>query len=48
MALLQDPALDLLISHRVRFQALPEELPDLLNKASDVLAALVVYDERAT
>ncbi len=42
--LLQDPVLDVLISHRIRFDDLPEQLPDLLNKASDVLAALVVYD----
>ncbi len=44
LSLLEDPALDRLISHRVPFDDLPERLPDLLNKASDVLAALVVYD----
>lgn len=44
LSLLSDPVLDGLISHRVAFETLPEHLPDLLNKASDVLAALVVYD----
>ena len=43
--LLRDPVLDCLISHRVLFAELPDLLPELLNKASDVLAALVVYDE---
>jgi threonine dehydrogenase-like Zn-dependent dehydrogenase len=47
LELLADPVLDRLISHRVPFGALPERLPDLLNKASDVLAALVVYDGAA-
>jgi threonine dehydrogenase-like Zn-dependent dehydrogenase len=47
MTLLRDPALDLLISHKVPFRSLPVRLPDLLNKASDVLAALVVYDGKA-
>ncbi|MHA7774558.1 zinc-dependent alcohol dehydrogenase [Roseibium sp. M-1] len=42
--LLADPALDRLISHRVPFGTLPDRLPELLNKAADVLAALVVYD----
>ncbi|MES0883051.1 zinc-dependent alcohol dehydrogenase [Roseibium sp. SCP14] len=45
LTLLQDPVLDRLISHRVPFRDLPHQLPDLLNKASDVLAALVVYDQ---
>ncbi|WP_428687156.1 zinc-dependent alcohol dehydrogenase [Roseibium sp.] len=44
LSLLADPVLDCLISHRVAFHDLPERLPDLLNKSSDVLAALVVYD----
>ncbi|POF34301.1 zinc-dependent alcohol dehydrogenase [Roseibium marinum] len=44
LSLLQDPALDRLISHRVDFPELPAQLPELLNKASDVLTALVVYD----
>ncbi len=44
LALLADPVLDRLISHRVGFRDLPLRLPDLLNKSSDVLAALVVYD----
>jgi NADPH:quinone reductase-like Zn-dependent oxidoreductase len=47
LSLLKDPVLDRLISHRVSFGNLPEHLPDLLNKASDVLAALVVYDVTA-
>ena len=45
LELLADPVLDRLISHRVAFHDLPERLPDILNKSSDVLAALVVYDE---
>ncbi|MEM9633954.1 MAG: zinc-binding alcohol dehydrogenase [Pseudomonadota bacterium] len=45
LSLLHDPALDRLISHRVPFGELPHQLPDLLNKASDVLAAVVVYDQ---
>ncbi len=44
LGLLADPALDRLITHKVAFAELPDRLPDLLNKASDVLAALVVYD----
>jgi len=44
LSLLQDPVLDRLISHRVPFRELPDRLPDLLNKASDVLAAVVVYE----
>ncbi|MBN9668746.1 zinc-dependent alcohol dehydrogenase [Roseibium aggregatum] len=44
LSLLSDPVLDRLISHRIPFDSLPEQLPDILNKASDVLAALVVYD----
>lgn len=47
LSLLKDPVLDRLISHRLSFEKLPEHLPDLLNKASDVLAALVVYDVKA-
>ncbi|MCV0425736.1 MAG: zinc-binding alcohol dehydrogenase [Roseibium sp.] len=45
LALLEDPVLDNLISHRVSFADLPDRLPELLNKASDVLGALVVYEE---
>jgi len=45
LSLLRDPALDRLISHRIPFDTLPERLPDILNKTSDVLAALVVYDD---
>lgn len=44
ISLLDDPALDGLISHRVRFVELPDRLPEILNKTSDVLAAIVVYD----
>jgi threonine dehydrogenase-like Zn-dependent dehydrogenase len=44
LSLLADPVLDCLITHKVAFQDLPRKLPDLLNKTSDVLAALVVYD----
>ncbi|MEQ8779170.1 MAG: zinc-binding alcohol dehydrogenase [Roseibium album] len=47
MTLLKDPVLDRLITHEVPFRALPDQLPDLLNKASDVLAAIVVYDAKA-
>ena len=47
LGLLADPALDRLISQRIPFGLLPERLPDLLNKATDVLAALVVYDGSA-
>ncbi len=46
MSLLADPVLDHLITHRIAFQNLPEQLPEVLNKASDVLAALVVYEEQ--
>lgn len=45
MALLEDPRLDLLISHRISFQDAPARLPEVLNKASDVLAATIVYDQ---
>ncbi len=45
LSLLGDPALDLLISHRIPFTQLPERLPEVLNKTSDVLAALVVYQD---
>ncbi|MCK7615549.1 zinc-dependent alcohol dehydrogenase [Roseibium sediminicola] len=44
MTLLCDPALDRLISHRLPFADLPQRLPEVLNKASDVLAAVVVYE----
>ncbi|MCX2724250.1 hypothetical protein [Roseibium salinum] len=44
VSLLTDPALDRLLSHRVSFHDLPDRLPDLLNRSSDVLAALVLYD----
>ncbi|WP_244287957.1 zinc-binding alcohol dehydrogenase [Labrenzia sp. 011] len=44
LSLLQDSALDRLISHRVLFPDLPAQLPTLLDKASDVLTAVVVYD----
>lgn len=44
LSLLDDPALDALISHRIPFHELPERLPDLLNRSADVLAALVVYE----
>ena len=44
LALLADPVLDCLVTHKVAFPDLPEQLPGLLDKASDVLAALVVYD----
>jgi len=47
LSLLTDPALDRLISHRIPFRSLPDRLPELLNKASDVLAALVVYEEQS-
>ncbi|WP_269584008.1 zinc-dependent alcohol dehydrogenase [Roseibium sp. Sym1] len=47
LSLLEDPALDRLISHRIDFEDLPERLPEVLNKTSDVLAALVVYDRDA-
>lgn len=46
LTLLKDPVLDCLISHRLAFADLPDRLPDLLNKASDVLMTLVVYDEK--
>jgi len=42
--LLRDPALDRLISHRIAFDDLPKRLPEVLNKASDVLAAVVRYE----
>lgn len=45
ISLLADPVLDRLISHRIPFGRLPERLPDVLDKASDVLAALVVYED---
>lgn len=45
LSLLSDDRLDALISDRVPFERLPDRIPDLLNKSSDVLAALVVYDE---
>ncbi|WP_420335495.1 zinc-dependent alcohol dehydrogenase [Roseibium sp.] len=45
LTLLKDPLLDTLITHRIPFVALPDRLPDLLNKASDVLMTLVVYDD---
>lgn len=44
LTLLRDPALDRLISHRLPFTDLPQRLPEVLNKASDVLAAVVVYE----
>jgi len=44
LALLNDPVLDCLISHRLPFGDLPDHLPEVLNKASDVLAAIVVYE----
>jgi len=47
LQLLDDPALDGLISHRLPFAALPDRLPEILNKASDVLAAVVVYEPDA-
>ncbi|MES0810015.1 zinc-binding alcohol dehydrogenase [Roseibium sp. SCPC15] len=45
LTLLQNPVLDRLVSHCVPFDELPRQLPDLLNKASDVLTAVVVYDQ---
>lgn len=45
MSLLADPVLDRLISHRIPFSRLPEQLPVVLDKASDVLAALVTYED---
>ncbi|QDG74575.1 zinc-binding alcohol dehydrogenase [Labrenzia sp. PHM005] len=47
LSLLEDPRLDQLISHRVPFEDTPVRLPEVLNKASDVLAALIVYDQPA-
>ncbi|TYC49287.1 zinc-binding alcohol dehydrogenase [Rhodobacterales bacterium] len=47
LTLLADPVLDRLISHRIEFQDLPETLPAILEKSSDVLTALVVYDTAA-
>ncbi|MEM5581347.1 MULTISPECIES: zinc-binding alcohol dehydrogenase [unclassified Roseibium] len=44
LSLLADPVLDKLISHRIPFAELPEQLPEVLNKASDVLAAVVRYE----
>ncbi|MEP3430126.1 MAG: zinc-binding alcohol dehydrogenase [Roseibium sp.] len=45
MLLLQDPVLDKLITHRLPLEKAPERLPEILNKRSDVLAALIVYDQ---
>jgi len=44
LSLLSDPVLDKLISHRLPFESLPAHLPEVLNKTSDVLAAVVQYD----
>jgi len=44
LSLLDDPVLDCLISHRIPFGSLPKRLPEVLNKASDVLAAVVIYE----
>jgi NADPH:quinone reductase-like Zn-dependent oxidoreductase len=44
LGLLDNPALDGLLSHRIAFKDLPERLPGLLDRASDVLAALVDYE----
>ena len=48
ISLLDDPVLDQLITHRLPFDTVPDRLPEVLNKASDVLAALIVYDDLAT
>ena len=45
LPLLKDPVLDTLITHKLPFTDLPLRLPDLLNMASDVLMALVAYDD---
>lgn len=45
MLLLQDPVLDKLITHRLPLETAPQRLPEILNKRSDVLAALIVYDQ---
>lgn len=47
LSLLEDPALDRLVSHRLPFGDLPDRLPEILNKTSDVLAAVVVYEPDA-
>ncbi|WP_422374585.1 zinc-dependent alcohol dehydrogenase [Roseibium sp.] len=44
LTLLDDPVLDRLISHRLPFQSLAGRVPEVLNKTSDVLAAVVQYD----
>lgn len=48
MSLLDDPVLDRLISHQVPFEDAPDRLPEVLNTPSDVLAALIVYDQAST
>ncbi|MEP3046788.1 MAG: zinc-binding alcohol dehydrogenase [Roseibium sp.] len=45
MTLLQDPILDKLITHQFPLESASERLPEILNKRSDVLAALIVYDQ---
>lgn len=43
MALLDDPLLDRLITHRISFRDLPSVLPRLLTQEKDVLAPIVLY-----
>ncbi|MBO9420359.1 zinc-binding alcohol dehydrogenase [Labrenzia sp. R4_2] len=45
LSLLDDPRLDLLISHKIPFEDAAVRVPEILNKASDVLAAVIVYDQ---
>jgi len=47
LSLLDDSRLDLLVSHRIPFSAVPDRVPEVLNKKADVLAAVIVYDQPA-
>ncbi|WP_417671689.1 zinc-dependent alcohol dehydrogenase [Roseibium sp.] len=43
LSLLDDPVLDILISHRIPFHQGPERLPDLLNGKADALMPVLIY-----
>ncbi|MEP5760284.1 MAG: zinc-binding alcohol dehydrogenase [Litoreibacter sp.] len=43
LSLLKDPALDLLISHRIPFEEAPNRLPEILTGQLDALAPVLVY-----
>ncbi|MBS8262388.1 dehydrogenase [Roseibium polysiphoniae] len=43
LSLLRDPALDLLISHRIPFEEAPHRLPEILTGQLDALAPVLVY-----